>query len=214
MSEGKAPSPGADWTAILRDPDVVSHMGELLQAYRGAPPEKRNRALQDALKKIKSARAGSSVRENESTIPPETTPSATPPFEPDIFTPSWGEDRRRYPRMKCFVAVELREDESYKPIWGNLSNVSPGGCFVETASSFENGSKLNIGLWVANGEIWIKGMVLSGVVTKTTPYQGIRIKFGDLELARRETLREFLKYVEGTTKSYQKQEGYLARMKR
>jgi hypothetical protein len=218
MNELNPPAPGADWTAILRDPDVVSHMGELLQAYRGAPPEKRNHALLAALKEIKCGtaekRSAPKGRTDIAIAPPETVPSATPPFEPDIFTPTWGEDRRRYPRMKCFVAVELREEFSYKPIWGNLSNISPGGCFVETATPFENRSKLNIGLWVANGEIWVKGLVLSGVVTRTNPCFGVRIKFADLGSSQRETLRQFLKYVESTTKSYQKQEGYLAQMKR
>jgi len=100
------------------------------------------------------------------------------------------------------------------PDWGNLSNISPGGCFVETPAPLNTGVKLNIGLWVANGEIWVKGLVLSGVVTRTNPCFGIRIKFADLEPSERETLRQFLKYVESTTKSHQSQQGYLAQMKR
>ena len=65
--------------------------------------------------------------------PVPTPASASPPFEPDLFSPNWGSDRRRHPRIKCFVAVELRVDETPTPIWGNLSNTSVGGCLVETA---------------------------------------------------------------------------------
>jgi hypothetical protein len=57
-------------------------------------------------------------------------------------------------------------------------------------------------------------MVLNGVVTKSTPSFGIRVKFSDLEPAERDTLREFLKFVESTTRGYEKQNGYLAQLKR
>jgi hypothetical protein len=32
---------GTDWTRILSDPDLVRHVGTLLQAYREAPAGKR-----------------------------------------------------------------------------------------------------------------------------------------------------------------------------
>ena len=43
--------------------------------------------------------------------------------------------------MKCFVAVELRVEGSPNPVWGNLSNTSLGGGFVETVNSGEDWSK-------------------------------------------------------------------------
>jgi len=36
---------GTDWTRILSDPDLVRHVGKLLQAYREAPVEKREETL-------------------------------------------------------------------------------------------------------------------------------------------------------------------------
>ena len=36
---------GTDWTRLLSDPDLVRHVGKLLQTYREAPPEKREQAL-------------------------------------------------------------------------------------------------------------------------------------------------------------------------
>jgi hypothetical protein len=209
---------GADWTQLLSDPDLIGHLGKLLQTYRDAPPEHRDEALLKVMREIKS---GAAVQEQpapvRSPLPPASTSAeASPPFEPDIFTPTptWGQDRRSYPRLKCFVAVELKLAGSPAPVWGNLSNTSLGGCFVETANPIPTGVELQIGLWVANGKIWVKGMILTGTVTRSNPCYGVRIKFGSLDASERETLREFLKFVEVTTKGYQKQNGYLAQMKR
>ena len=220
MSSPKtSPAIGADWTQLLTDPDLVRHLGKLLQIYSDAPADKRDQALRDALREIKSGaartvEAAAATPEPAPAVQPvSTTPESSPPFEPDIFTPSWGQDRRRYPRMKCFVAVELRLGGSSTPIWGNLSNTSLGGCFVETASPVPTGVNVELGLWVANGKIWVKGIILNGIVTKSNPCFGVRIKFGQLEPSERESLREFLRFVESTTKGYQTQHGYLAQMK-
>ncbi|MGB7585037.1 MAG: PilZ domain-containing protein [Terriglobales bacterium] len=219
MNKPEAAAPGADWTKLLTDPQIASHLGELLRAYREAPPEKRDRALLEAMRKIKGESAETQTSVD---LPPHpnpidqvvvTEPEASPPFEPDIFTPSWGEDRRRYPRMKCFVAVELRMEGASAPVWGNLSNTSRGGCFVEAATMLGNGSKLEIGLWVANGKIWVKGLIINGIVTRSNSF-GLRIRFGEMEIVERERLREFLKFVENTTKGYHYEHGYLAQMKR
>src|SRR5271169_578810 len=222
MTETKTSAPGADWTKLLTDPEIASHLGELLQAYRDAEPAQRNQVLLETMRGIKRRASAAQPAANVSSSsakaspqPPATTaPAATPPFEPDIFTPCWGQDRRRYPRMKCFVAVELRVEGSPAPIWGNLSNTSLGGAFVETATPVPTGVNLEIGLWVANGKIWVKGLILNGVVTRSNPSFGVRLKFDNMEASERETLRQFLKFVEGITKSYQSQQGYLAQMKR
>ena len=221
MNKPETAAPGADWTKLLTDPQIASHLGELLRAYREAPPEKRDRALLEVMRKIKgeSNHAKSAGISSSASHPNPieqvvaTDPASSPPFEPDIFTPSWGEDRRRYPRMKCFVAVELRMEGSTTPVWGNLSNTSRGGCFVETATMLGNGAKLEIGLWVANGKIWVKGLIINGIVTRSNSF-GLRIRFGEMEVSERERLREFLKFVENTTKGYHYEHGYLAQIKR
>ena len=220
MSDPKSPAAGADWTQLLCDPDLLTHLGELLRTYREAPPEKRDEALLAAMRHIKGSNAKTSASVNSAAAVPQPTPPVTtdaassPPFEPDIFTPSWGQDRRRYPRMKCFVAVELRVGASATPIWGNLANTSLGGCFVETATPVPSGVSVEIGLWLANGKIWIKGIILTGIVTKSSPSFGVRIRYAELEPAERESLRHFLKFVESTTKGYNSENGYLAQLKR
>jgi len=207
---------GTDWTRILADPELVRHVGKLLQAYREAPAEKREEALLTAMREIK---AGGSAGKSAPVAVPEpravaTPASATPPFEPDLFSPNWGSDRRRHPRIKCFVAVELRVNDTPAPIWGNLSNTSVGGCLVETAQPVKPGAKVEIGLWVPNGKIWVKGFALSGVVSRTGPASGVRVHFEGMAPAERESLRQFLKFVQQTTRGSQTESnGYLNLLK-
>jgi PilZ domain len=227
MSDPKYSGTGADWTLLLTDPALVSHLGELLQVYRDTPAEKRDQALLEAMRNIKGAtgKAVGAAAAAQAAQPPAamaqaasapvaTSPAASPPFEPDIFTPTWGQDRRRHARLRCFVAVELRLGDAGVPIWGNLSNTSIGGCFVETATPVPSGVTVEIGLWLANGKIWIKGLILTGIVTKSSPSFGVRIKFSELEATERENLRHFLKFVESTTKGYNSEHNYLAKLKR
>jgi PilZ domain len=212
---------GTDWTGLLADPDLARNLGKLLQAYRDAPPESREKALLAAMREIKketssvpSTQASSPSVATEPAPQPLPTPaSATPPFEPDLFSPNWGQDRRRHPRIKCFVAVELRVDNADAPIWGNLSNTSLGGCEVETSIHISGGAKVEIGLWVASGKIWVKGLALNGVVTRSAPAAGMRIRFAGMDPAEKENLRQFLKYVQETTRVSKNENTYMRLLK-
>jgi hypothetical protein len=210
-----------DWTELLADPDLARNLGKLLQAYRDAPPSGRDEALLAAMQEVKKGLSGgSATAENsskaESGSPSQSLPkpaSSIPPFEPDLFSPNWGQDRRRHPRIKCFVAVELRVNDLDAPIWGTVSNTSVGGCEVETAIHISGGSKVEIGLWVASGKIWVKGLALNGVVTRSAPAAGMRIRFAGMEAAEKENLRQFLKYVQETTRAGRTENGYLQLLK-
>jgi hypothetical protein len=210
----------ADWTHLLSDPDLVSHLGKLLQTYREAAPENREQALLEAMRQVKAKTrptppgAAPTRSVDAAMVAAAAAPAPqAPPFEPDLFTPTRGEDRRKYPRIKCCVAVELQVDGSL-PVWGTLCNTSMGGGFIETATPVTAGSEVKLGLWVSSGKIWVKGMVLNGVVTQSTPSFGMRIKFGQLERAERDSLREFLKYVQSATREHDNRNSYVARLKR
>jgi hypothetical protein len=192
-------------------------VGKLLQAYREAPAEKREEALLTAMREIKagSAKPGKSgsPREQSGSEPTSSPTTSTPPFEPDFFSPNWGSDRRQHPRIKCFVAVELRVDEGPNPIWGNLSNTSAGGCLVETASPVKPGAKVEIGLWVPNGKIWIKGFALTGIVTRSAGANGVRVRFDGMSQAGRDNLRQFLKFVQEMTRANRSESTYIQLLK-
>ena len=231
MSDPKYSGSGADWTQLLTDPALVSHLGELLQVYREAPPEKRDQALLEAMRNIMGNAAKAAAAPSKSNTEGTTASAAVvaarccktggnQPGSQSALSNQTSlrllrdQDRRRHARMRCFVAVELRLGNSAVPVWGNLSNTGLGGCFVETATPVPSGVNVEIGLWLANGKIWIKGLILTGIVTKSSPSFGVRIKFSELEPTERENLRHFLKFVESTTKGYNTENGYLAQMKR
>jgi hypothetical protein len=209
---------GTDWTGLLADPDLAQNLGKLLQIYRDAPPDRREKALLTAMREIKEAAAAATTSEVQRPTEPQHHPlpipaSQTPPFEPDIFSSSSGQDRRQFPRIKCFVAVELRVNDAEVPIWGNLSNTSRGGCQVETAAQISGGAKVEVGLWVATGKIWVKGLALNGVVSKSAAAGGVRVRFANMEPAGKENLRQFLKYVQETTRAASSEGTYLQMLK-
>lgn len=243
MSETtKVPTKGSDWTRLLTDPDLVSHLGKLLQTYRDVPAEQRESELLRAMREIKDAAvkareaqkpvtAAASEPAAEAVTEPPTPAAAqpeppvilhhpepikeTPPFEPgpEFFSSASESDRRRSQRMKCYVAVEIRIEETEKPVWGNLANVSRGGCLVETASMVPPGKALEIGLWVASGKIWVKGVIISGIATRSASSFGVRVKFSQAELSEKEHLREFLRFVEGSARKSQNGNAYVAQLK-
>jgi hypothetical protein len=221
-----SPAKGSDWTRLLTDPDLVSHLGKLLQTYREVSPEKREQALLTAMREIKDAAVkvrAAAASASGAPVPaalkmgsfphPEPT-QETPPFEPDLFAAQAAQDRRRYARIKCFVAVELHIEGIEGPVWGNLSNVGRGGCFVETATPIPPARSVGIGLWVANGKLWVKGVILTGIVTRSAPSFGVRVKFSEAELMEKEHLREFLKFIDSSTRKGQSGNNYVAQLKR
>ena len=227
MSEATKPSPkGSDWTRLLTDPDLVSHLGKLLQTYREVSPDEREPALLRAMREIKDAAV--KAREARTKVPVAAAPAApappavlqhpepideTPPFEPDLFTPQLASDRRRFHRIKCYVAVEIHVEGVEEPVWGNLANVSRGGCLVETAGTVPAGKALEIGLWVASGKIWVKGVIISGVATRSAPTFGVRVKFSEAQLSEKEHLREFLKFVESASRQSQSAKAYVEQLR-
>ena len=212
---------GSDWTNLLTDPDLVKHMGRLLQTYREAPAEEREAALLRAMREIKGECASRgpeshpTVEEKQPPAAPAMPTAATqiPPFEPDGLDVGSGEDRRKAPRIKCFVAVEIRVEGSETPLWGNLANTSMGGCFIEVSSTIPSGKKLEIGLWVANGKVWVKGLILDGIAARQTSRTGLRVKFSQMDPAEKQSLREFLKYVREATHASRSEKNYLSLLK-
>ena len=104
-------------------------------------------------------------------------------------------------------------DNSSAPIWGNLSNTSAGGCLVEAATGVRPGAEVEIGLWLPNGKIWVKGFALNGIVTRSGPATGVRVRFGNMPPAERENLRQFLKFVQESTRGSKSENSYIQMLK-
>ena len=65
MSATKTFATGADWTQLLADPDLVGHLGKLLKVCREAAPEKREKALFEAIREIKSGAASKQKKDDD-----------------------------------------------------------------------------------------------------------------------------------------------------
>jgi len=72
---------------------------------------------------------------------------------------------------------------------------------------------VEIGLWVPNGKLWVKGFALSGVVTRSAPTNGVRVRFDGMSAAERDNLRQFLKFVQDTTRASQSEKSYIQLVK-
>jgi hypothetical protein len=48
--------------------------------------------------------------------------------------------RRKHPRYLCTGGAEIRQQETGTPMWGNMSDVSMTGCYVETISTLPAGN--------------------------------------------------------------------------
>lgn len=214
MSNPSPSAAGADWTQLLSDPEIVPHFTELLKLYGDAPADHREAVLLAALREIKQkgADALDASRFAIGKAGSASSAAVTPPFEAEISTSLWAEDRREHPRLRCFIAAELRVDGISVPIWGNLANASLGGCLVQTPEIVSSGRNLSIGLWMASGQIWVKGIAAKGISTTSNPT--VRVKFSDMQMAERETLRNFLQLIQNETKDYSSKYGYLAQLKR
>ena len=58
-----------------------------------------------------------------------------------------------------------------------------------------------------------EGLALNGVVIRSAPAGGVRIRFAGMELAEKENLRQFLKYVQETTRASNSESSYLQLLK-
>lgn len=61
--------------------------------------------------------------------------------------------RRKHPRFPCTGGMELRQQENGPPAWGNISDISLTGCYVETVSTLPVGSMLLFHLRTHNLEV-------------------------------------------------------------
>ena len=108
-------------------------------------------------------------------------PVKTRPIRRDIVA-----SRRKHPRYPCTGGVELRQNEAGPPAWGNLSDISLTGCYVETMSTLPMGSMVIFHLRTHSLEIRGRAVV------KTSHHAvGIGLAFLHLTAENQQTL-EFL----------------------
>jgi diguanylate cyclase (GGDEF)-like protein/putative nucleotidyltransferase with HDIG domain len=116
-------------------------------------------------------------------------------------------NRRLYPRIKGRVTVEFRPEGSDVPVLGNLTNVSLGGCYIETSVVLAPDSRLHINFSMDGA-----AMLAEGSVVRADPGMGLAIKFKEGNRDDRAHLQTILEFVDQSAKSYDNE--YLAKLGR
>jgi diguanylate cyclase (GGDEF)-like protein/putative nucleotidyltransferase with HDIG domain len=116
-------------------------------------------------------------------------------------------NRRLYPRMKGRITIEFRPEASDVPVLGNLTNISLGGCYVETSVIMAPDSRLVLNFAIDDGPLTAEGSVV-----RSDPGMGLAIKFKEGNRDNRAHLQKILDYVENRTRVYDSE--YLARLGR
>jgi diguanylate cyclase (GGDEF)-like protein len=103
-------------------------------------------------------------------------------------------DRRAHPRMKCRVTIELQAEAGGVPVFANLTDLSMGGCYVETSSILTAGSKIKLRFSMDDSEL-----VAEGVVARLDPGSGIAVQFREMNREGRDRMFKILEFVQKTT---------------
>ena len=106
-------------------------------------------------------------------------------------------DRRAHPRMKCRVTIELHTEAGGVPMFANLTDISMGGCFVETSTILSPGSQIKLSFSMDD-----PGLRAEGVVTRLDPGSGIAVQFREMNREARDRMFKILEFVQKTTTFY------------
>lgn len=100
------------------------------------------------------------------------------------------QDRRKYPRVKVSVPVEIRTDGAASPIRGATLDLSLGGCYFETIYPFPVGTELDLKLQTDTA------LPIDAIVVTCDPQVGNGIKFTRMLPEDRKALEAFLRAAE------------------
>lgn len=110
----------------------------------------------------------------------------------DSYTPPRSGDRRQCARFKCFISALVRARDTQLPLCGQLTDISQGGCYVQTPQPLPTGTKVNLELLMK-----IANLRGEGVVCSSHPGRGMGIKFVETSNEYRDQLRQFVKWFAG-----------------
>lgn len=107
--------------------------------------------------------------------------------EQNRFSPDAGrQNRRAYSRVKANVQVEIEAEGSDIPLRGTTTDLSLGGCYVETMYPFPVGTNLDLKLQLEDT------LLIEATVVTSDPQVGNGIKFTKMLSEDREALKTYL----------------------
>jgi hypothetical protein len=106
-------------------------------------------------------------------------------------------NRRLYARMKCRITIELHPENDGAPIFGNLIDISMGGCYVETSAILTPGTTLKLVFSIDDGKLHA-----DGTVARMHPGSGIAVQFKELNREDKVRMHRILEFVQNSTALY------------
>ena len=106
-------------------------------------------------------------------------------------------NRRLYPRMKCRVTIEIQQHGQEAILMGNLTDISLGGCYVETTAIMPAGTPLKLVFSIDDGRIQAEGNVL-----RLDPGTGIAFQFNETTRGDRGKIPQVIEYVQKESRAY------------
>jgi hypothetical protein len=97
------------------------------------------------------------------------------------------QERRKSPRFRCTGSAEFRTEGSPVPIFGQLTDVSLNGCYVEMTQTFPVGTKVSLVLKACG--ISVK---TAGTVRASYPFLGMGISLTETEPGQLVQLNQLL----------------------
>jgi len=106
-------------------------------------------------------------------------------------------DRRAHPRLKCRITVELNTESGSTPMFANLTDISMGGCYVETSTILTPGSKVKLVFSMDE-----PGLSTEGFVNRLDPGSGVAVQFREMNREARDRMFRILEFVQKSTTFY------------
>jgi hypothetical protein len=99
---------------------------------------------------------------------PAPKPDVVPERKQQVAQATENRNRRRFERFKCDLGILAQSESDGTRSWGRCTDLSRGGCYVETWSPAQVDTVLNL---------TFEGMVVRGVVSAFHPNVGMGISF-------------------------------------
>ncbi len=106
-------------------------------------------------------------------------------------------NRRQHARLKCRVTIEVHPDAASGPLFANLTDISLGGCYVETSAIVPPGTELKLIFSVDDGQLHA-----AGTVARIDPGMGLAVQFKELNREDKDKMHRILEFVQNSTVLY------------
>src|SRR5579871_4939291 len=106
-------------------------------------------------------------------------------------------DQRLHTRIKCRLTIEMHPQEGGGPIFGNLIDISLGGCYVETSTILAPKASVKLIFSIDDGTL-----IAEGTVARVHPGSGIALQFKEMSRETREKMYRVLEFVQNSTALY------------